>query len=98
MYIIFLRFSENKARAKHFMAAHREWISKGMADGVFLLVGSLKDGQGGAIFARGEARTALDVRVSGDPFVQEGIVFAEVHEIEPGKVDPRLQFLTQDDE
>lgn len=98
MYIIFLRFSENRARAKHFMAAHNEWISKGIADGAFLLVGGLKDGNGGAIIARGETRAALDDRVSGDPFVQENIVSAEVHEIDPGRVDPRLQFLKQDDE
>ena len=30
MYVVLLRFSANKAKAPEYMAAHREWIEKGV--------------------------------------------------------------------
>ncbi|MGI9574788.1 hypothetical protein ACRYJU_11965 [Alloalcanivorax xenomutans] len=35
----------------------------------------------------------LKERVGEDPFVREGVVSAEIIEIEPGRADPRLRFL-----
>jgi uncharacterized protein YciI len=93
MFIVFLRFSEAKARAAEFMSAHKAWIRRGLADGVFLLVGSLQPQAGGAILAHGLSRAELDGRLSEDPFVQEDVVRAEVFEIAPNLADPRLQFL-----
>ncbi|MFG2875691.1 hypothetical protein ACGFYU_11910 [Streptomyces sp. NPDC048337] len=51
MYAVLLRFSANKAQASEHMAGHQDWIRRGMEDGVFLLVGSIRPGQGGAILA-----------------------------------------------
>ncbi|MDG5494650.1 hypothetical protein [Niveispirillum sp. BGYR6] len=93
MHIVFLRFTADKARASHFMAAHNEWLQRGFTDGVFLLAGSLGPGLGGAILADGEPLTALEARVAADPFVVEGIVSADISTIVPGRTDPRLDFL-----
>jgi uncharacterized protein YciI len=75
------------------MQDHNAWIKRGLDDGVFLVVGSLQPNLGGAIVAHGESLAELQARVDADPFVAHGIVQAEVLEIKPGKVDPRLEFL-----
>jgi uncharacterized protein YciI len=95
MYVVLLRFAENKSRASDFMQEHNAWIKRGLDDGVFLLVGSLQPGLGGAILAHGLAPADLQARVEADPFVVHGVVTAEVLEIKPGKADPRLDFLLQ---
>ena len=93
MYIVLLRFSANKAQAGRFMDGHNAWLKRGFDDGVFILAGSLQPNQGGGIVAHHTTRADLEVRVSGDPFVAEGVVSAEVLEISPAKTDERLQFL-----
>lgn len=93
MFVVLLRFGENKASAHTLMQGHNEWLSRGFADGVFVLAGSIQPASGGAIIAHGIEAQELRVRVDADPFVAEGVVSAEVIEIAPGKVDERLGFL-----
>ena len=93
MFIIFLKFSDNRARAGEFMDAHNAWLKRGFDDGAFLLAGSLQPGLGGAIIAHDMAREDLETRIDEDPFVTGGVVNAEIHEIAPGMADERLQFL-----
>ncbi|WP_284219517.1 YciI family protein [Agaribacter marinus] len=75
------------------MNAHNRWIKQGFEDKVFLLVGAIESGAGGAILAHGESKAALEQRVSQDPFVVEKVVCAEIVEITPKKSDSRLAFL-----
>lgn len=93
MFLVLLRFSDNKAQASAFMAAHVEWIRRGFEDGVFLLAGSLPPQAGGALLAQGVSREQLQARVEDDPFVKEQVVRAEIIEIAPSRADPRLAFL-----
>jgi uncharacterized protein YciI len=93
MFIVLLRFSENKSQAGAFMGGHNQWIRSGFEDGVFLMVGSLQPGLGGSVIAHNVSREALENRVSEDPFVAENVVTAEILEIEPKKTDERLAFL-----
>lgn len=93
MFIIILRFADNKSRASEFMEGHNQWIQKGFAEGIFLMVGSLQPSLGGSVIAHGLSREALEARVGEDPFVAENIVTAEILEIEPSKADERLSFL-----
>ncbi|MGB2246524.1 MAG: YciI family protein [Alcanivorax sediminis] len=93
MFIVQLRFSEHRDKAKEYMDAHNAWLRQGFDDGVFLLAGSLDSGMGGGILAHGASRQALEQRVQTDPFVVEGVVTAEVVELAPAKADPRLEFL-----
>jgi len=95
MYVVLLKFAENKSRAGDFMQDHNAWIKRGLDDGVFLLVGSLQPSLGGAILAHGLPLPALQDRVDADPFVAHGVVKAEILEIKPGKADPRLAFLLE---
>ena len=93
MFIVLLKFSENKSKAPEFMDGHNWWIARGFEDGVFLLVGSLQPGLGGSVIAHNTSVSELQTRVNEDPFVVENIVRAEILEIDPNKADQRLQFL-----
>jgi uncharacterized protein YciI len=93
MFIVLLKFSDNKAQAGQFMDGHKEWIKRGFDDGVFLVAGSLQPDLGGGIVAHKLSLSDLRGRLNGDPFVRENVVTAEIVEITPSKVDERLTFL-----
>ena len=93
MFIVFLKFSDNKSNAGQFMEGHNAWIRKGIEDGIFLVVGSLQPSLGGAVVAHNTSLQDLQTRVDEDPFVAENVVSAEIHEISPALTDERLCFL-----
>lgn len=93
MFVVLLKFSDNKDRVRQFMEGHKKWIKRGFDDGVFLLAGSLQPNQGGGIVAHNTSRADLESRVNDDPFVAEDIVTAEILEITPAKAEERLRFL-----
>ena len=93
MFVIFLKFSDNKGAAGQFMEGHNSWVKRGFDDGVLLVVGSLQQGLGGGIVAHNISLAELEHRVNEDPFVAEKIVTAEIVEIAVAKTDQRLDFL-----
>jgi len=93
MFIILLRFSNNKDQARQFMEGHNAWIKRGIDDGVFLLTGSLQPKAGGAILAHDTTLSELETRVNDDPFVAEKVVSAEILEVTPSNADKQLEFL-----
>ena len=93
MFIVLLKFSDNKGKAGQFMDGHNAWIRRGLDDNVFLLVGSLRPNLGGAILAHHTSLPDLQNRVNDDPFVVEKVVSAEILEIAPSRTDERLAFL-----
>ena len=93
MFIVLLKFSDNKGQASQLIEGHNKWIKRGFDDGIFLLVGSLQPDLGGGIVAHYTSLPDLQSRVNGDPFVAENVVTAEILEITPSKADDRLKFL-----
>ena len=93
MFVVLLKFSDNKSQAGAHMDGHNNWIKQGFDDGVFLLVGSLQPSLGGAIVAQAATREELEARLNEDPFVAQKVVSAEIHEITPARADERLSFL-----
>jgi len=93
MFIILLKFSDNKGQAGQVMDGHNAWIKRGFDDGVFLLVGGLQPSLGGGILAHNTTLEDLQARVNEDPFVRENVVRAEIIEMKPARADERLQFL-----
>ena len=93
MFIVLLKFSDNKDQAGQFMEGHKAWIAQGFEDGVFLLSGSLKPGPGGGVLAHNTTLAELETRVATDPFVAENVVKAEIVEIAATRTDARLEFL-----
>jgi uncharacterized protein YciI len=95
VFVVLLTFSTNKAQAAEHMEGHRAWIRRGVDDGTFVLVGSIRPGLGGAVLASGTSADALRARVAEDPFVVHDVVRAEIVEIDPNHTDPRLAFLAE---
>ena len=93
MFIVLLRFSDNKDGASQLMEGHKKWIKRGFDDGVFLLAGSLQPNLGGGIVSHNTSLSDLQSRVNDDPFVADNVVSAEILEITPAKTDERLMFL-----
>ena len=93
MFIILLKFGPNKASAPTHMEGHNAWLKQGFEAGHFLLAGSLQPGLGGGILAQAPDRAAVEALLAEDPFVAEGVVEPEVHELSPARADDRLAFL-----
>ena len=93
MFIIFLRFSDNKANAAQYMSQHNDWIKLGIDERIFLLVGSLGDNRGGGILAHNTSLDELKQRLHKDPFISEKVVVPEIIEFTPGMAESRLSFL-----
>lgn len=103
MFIVLLKFSENKSKASEYMSGHNDWIKQGFADGIFLLAGSIETGQstgqstghGGALIAHNVSLKDLQAKVNTDPFVMQNIVTSEIIEISPKKTADQLSFLME---
>src|ERR1051325_392106 len=95
MFVVLLKFSDNKGKASQFMKGHNDWMKRGFDEGVFLLGGSIQPSAGGGIVAHNTSLADLQNRVNADPFVAEKVVKAEILEIAPSKADARLNFLLQ---
>jgi uncharacterized protein YciI len=93
MHVVFLRFGEHKARAGELTESHVEWLTRGFADDVFVLSGTIAPGLGGAILAHNITQAELAERVAEDPFVMHGVVTSEIIEISASRADERLSFL-----
>jgi uncharacterized protein YciI len=93
MFIVIMKLSAGRERLAALRETHTAWVRRGLDDGVFLLIGGLAGGVGGAILAHGLDRSALDARLKEDPFVYEDVVRPEVFELTPGLADERLAFL-----
>lgn len=93
MFIVLLRFSDNKGHAGRFMEDHKKWLQRGFDDGVFLVAGSIQPNSGGGVIAHNTSLAALQERVNADPFVAENVVTVEIIEVTPSRTDDRLAFL-----
>ena len=93
MYIVFLRFAQNRAQAGQWMVEHNKWLADGFASGGFLIAGSLENSQGGILIARDMDQAALLERVRQDPFVMHGVVAAEIHGFKPSRLPEGLETL-----
>ena len=93
MFVVLLKFSDNKGQASEFMESHNQQIKSGFEDGVFLVAGSIQPNLGGSVIAHNVSLSEIHNRVDTDPFVENNVVTAEIIEIDPKKTDQRLQFL-----
>jgi uncharacterized protein YciI len=94
MFIVLLKFADNRDRAGALLEGHKAWLKQGFDDGVFLAAGSLQPGLGGGILSHGATLSELQARVEADPFVAERVVAPEILQIDASMTDPRLEFLS----
>lgn len=95
MFIVFLKFTENKKLAAKFMQSHLDWVTAGIDDGMFLFAASLMSGDGGCIVTNKVSEDVLKQYVKRDPFVVESIVSADFVEIKASITQPELQRLLE---
>ena len=93
MFIVLLKFGENRSSAPEHMQGHKDWLEAGFAEGVFIAAGSLQPGLGGGILAMSDSRDEVEARIGEDPFVIHRVVEPEVIEFDPSRLDDRLAFL-----
>lgn len=86
MHIVLLKFGPNRSQAAQWMAGHKEWIEKGINDGVFLLAGSLENSQGGALLAVKLSKAEVTALVEEDPFVKHQVAEPEIVSIAPSRM------------
>ena len=89
MFVVLLKFSENKNKAAELMDAHNLWIKSGFEEGIFLLAGSLQPNLGGSIIAHGisdnrfkrldlsDTKRIFEYDPKSDSFTNWNIEFAE---------------------
>ncbi|WP_299770974.1 hypothetical protein [uncultured Pseudoteredinibacter sp.] len=93
IFVVVLRFAENRDLAIKYMSSHNDWITKGISEGKVLIVGGLESGNGGCIIARSSDRPSLDEFIQKDPFIENDIVSSEVIEFTPSLSSEGLNFL-----
>ena len=95
MFIVFLKFADNRDQVGQFMQDHNAWLERGFDDGVFLVAGSLQPNPGGGIVCHDTTLDELNDRIDNDPFVAHKVVTAEIVELTPAVADERLKFLLE---
>lgn len=94
MFIIFLKFAENKAAAPEHMAGHNDWLADGFDKGLFVLAGTLEPKSGGCLISPINTAESITDFVMKDPFVKNKVVTPEILEVTPSKVAEQLQFMS----
>lgn len=90
MYLVFLKFSDNKSLAPKYMQMHNDWINEHTHSGKFLMVGTLEPKQGGCIFAECKSMDEIKQLIANDPFVANDVVKPEILQVSPSKVSNHL--------
>lgn len=93
MFIVNLKFDQNKSNAAAFADDHEFWLEQGFKEGVFVLAGSLVPGIGFCLLAHNTSRASLEERIMRDPFVEEKVVSYELTEFAPAQADDKLKHL-----
>ena len=93
MFVVFLKFSDNRDQTEQYLDGHMAWLKRGFDEGVFLVAGRLQPDLGGGIVASNTSQSELESRVSDDPYVANNVVTAEIYEMAASMVDERLEFL-----
>lgn len=75
------------------LAAHRDWLNHGIAEGHILAAGRRVPRTGGVILARGASLEAVTAMLAEDPFQQHGLATAELFPFEATLVAEGLQAL-----
>ena len=73
MFVILLSYKKPLAEVERYLAAHREYLDRHYADGVFLCSGPQNPRTGGVILCRAADRAAVEALTSEDPFRIHGV-------------------------
>jgi uncharacterized protein YciI len=90
MYVVNLRYTGPLAEIDEALEAHRDFLARYFAAGVFVMAGPKMPREGGVIIASAIERTRLDAILAEDPFAQQGLAHYEVIEFKATRLAPGL--------
>ncbi len=80
-YVLISRYTADSARIEELVPAHREYLQRHFASGLFVASGRRVPWTGGVIVARG-SRADVEAAVAEDPFTREALAETEIVEFE----------------
>ncbi|MDR5755847.1 YciI family protein [Caballeronia sp. LZ035] len=90
MYLINLRYTGALAEIDDALDAHRVFLERYFAAGVFVIAGPKVPRDGGVIVASGIEREQLDAILAEDPFARQKLVHYEITEFKATRLAPGL--------
>lgn len=90
MYVVNLRYTGALAEIDEALDAHRIYLERYFAAGVFVVAGPKVPRDGGIILASGIERDRLDAIIAEDPFAQQGLAHYEITEFKATRLAPGL--------
>ena len=93
MFVVLLTYAQPLTAVDAQLAAHREYLQRQYAAGVFLLSGPKQPRDGGVILARAASVDALRAILAEDPFAVHGVATYEVLQFMPTMSAQGLQSL-----
>jgi uncharacterized protein YciI len=94
MYVINLRYTGALAEIDDALDAHRLYLERYFAAGVFVMAGPKVPREGGIIVASGIERERLDAILAEDPFAQQGLAHYDITEFKATRLAPGLNLPT----
>ena len=85
MFIISLHYVRPMAEIEAHLNAHRQFLDKYYAAGIFLLSGRKEPRSGGIILAKARSLKEVQAIIQEDPFHQAGVAAYEITEFLPSK-------------
>ena len=93
MFIVLVTYTKPLEAVNAALDAHRAFLKRQYAAGVFLASGPQNPRTGGVILAQAPDRASLDAVLATDPFRTQGVADYAVIEFLPNMTDDRLAFL-----
>jgi uncharacterized protein YciI len=90
MYVINLRYTGALAEIDDALDAHRAYLERYFAAGVFVIAGPKVPREGGVILASDIERERLDTIIAEDPFARQGLAHYDVTEFKATRLAPGL--------
>lgn len=90
MYVINLRYTGALAEIDDALDAHRVFLERYFAAGVFVIAGPKVPREGGIILASGIERERLDAILAEDPFARQKLAHYDITEFKATRLAPGL--------
>jgi uncharacterized protein YciI len=93
MFVVLITYTQPLDAVDVHLSAHREYLQRNYAAGIFLLSGRKVPRDGGVILARASSAAELQTILAEDPFAVNGVAAYEILEFMPTMAAPGLEAL-----
>jgi uncharacterized protein YciI len=93
VFLVLLTYTAPLERVDQHLSAHREFLLRNYATGIFLLSGRKEPREGGVILAKAASRQELEVVLTQDPFHIHGVASYQIVQFTPTMSAPMFSSL-----